>query len=90
MARFYYLLFLFFSRSIIAQRDAEAEAICQPFLTSPQTSPLASNKRNIVLDEEGEFYCELVLQDRFITLYIIFLFNLTFFLSSFLFFHLIY
>ena len=65
MFRSFYFLIAFFSFCLKAQRNAEAEGFCQPFLTSPHTSPLSSNSRNIAIDEEGEFYCELVLQDRF-------------------------
>lgn len=61
---FNYLILSFLFLQINSQRNAEAESICQPFLTSSLTSPLSSNKRNIRIDEEGEFYCELVLQDR--------------------------
>jgi hypothetical protein len=50
--------------SCAGQRNAEAEALCQPFLTSTQTSPILASKRNIRIDEDGEFHCELVLQDR--------------------------
>jgi hypothetical protein len=50
--------------SCAGQRNAEAEAHCQPFLTSPQTSPISESKRNIRIDEDGEFNCELVLQDQ--------------------------
>lgn len=65
---FWFCLLFVFSLfvNIQAQRNAEAEAKCQPFLTSPKTAPLTSLKRNIAVDEEGEFYCELVLQDRFV------------------------
>jgi hypothetical protein len=51
--------------SVFSERNAEAEALCQPFLVSPQTTPLnGALKRNLVLDEDREFNCELVLQDR--------------------------
>lgn len=46
-------------------RNHKEEAICQPFLTSQKTSPLKNNlNRNLDEDEEGEFACELVLQDE--------------------------
>lgn len=49
---------------VAAERNSREEAICQPFLTSRATSPLIPNlKRNLTLDEDGEFACELVLQD---------------------------
>lgn len=51
----------------IGQRNSQEESICAPFLTSKSTSPLISNlKRNLTIDEDGEFSCELVLQDRFL------------------------
>ena len=51
----------------VAQRNADEEAICQPFLTSPKTSPLVAGiPRNLNVDEEGEFACELVLQDKYL------------------------
>eukprot|EP01031_Cornospumella_fuschlensis_P026093 gene26093-31510_t len=51
----------------VCQRNAKEEAICAPFLTSHATSPLILNLvRNLTIDEEGEFACELVLQDRFL------------------------
>ena len=53
------------ARFVVSERNAEAEALCQPFLVSPQTTPLnGALKRNLVLDEDREFNCELVLQDR--------------------------
>ena len=67
------------STVIIAQRNAAEEAICQKFLTSKSSSPLIPTavganhtaidgggvlKRNLRYDEECEFSCELVLQDR--------------------------
>ena len=49
---------------VFAVRDAEAEEKCQAFLLSPVASPLKENlKRNLRIDEEAEFFCELVLQD---------------------------
>jgi hypothetical protein len=46
------------------QRNAEEEAICAPFLTSPNSSPLVEGlQRNLKYDEDAEFSCELVLQD---------------------------
>lgn len=51
----------------LAQRNEKEEKICQPFLTSKYTSPLLPHlKRNLRVDEEGEFACDLVLQDRFL------------------------
>jgi len=45
-------------------RNAAEEAICRPFLTSPKTSPLIRHTpRDFRKDEDGEFSCELVLQD---------------------------
>ena len=50
--------------AVLAKKNAQEEAICQPFLTSRATSPLMPNlNRNITYDEDGEFACELVLQD---------------------------
>lgn len=49
---------------ILCQRNAREEAICAPFLTSKATSPLIPNlARNLTVDDDGEFSCELVLQD---------------------------
>lgn len=51
----------------VAQRNAAAEEVCQSFLVSPSTSPLVrAIKRNLTIDEDGEFECEVVLQDRFL------------------------
>jgi len=44
-------------------RKADDEAICQPFLTSPISSPLSNSPRDIPLDEEGEWACLQVLND---------------------------
>lgn len=45
-------------------RNAAEESICRPFLTSRQTSPLMKHiPRDFRKDEDGEFSCELVLQD---------------------------
>ena len=45
-------------------RNAAEEAICRPFLTSKTTTPLIRTlPRNFRVDEDGEFSCELVLQD---------------------------
>jgi hypothetical protein len=52
-----FLLYVVFicSTFINSQRNAEEEAICQPFLTSSKTSPLIENlARNLTVDEEGE------------------------------------
>ena len=50
-----------------SQRNEKEEKICQPFLTSKFSSPLLEGiKRNLRTDEEGEFSCELVLQDRYL------------------------
>lgn len=47
-----------------SQQNSQEEAICRPFLTSRMTSPLVPNlRRNLTIDEDGEFACELVLQD---------------------------
>lgn len=49
---------------IAPTRNAAEEAICRPFLTSKSTSPLVRNlARDFRVDEDGEFSCELVLQD---------------------------
>ena len=65
------LLFLINTLTIVCQRNEKEEAICQPFLTSKHTSPLISTiKRNLNVDEEGEFACELVLQDRYLPIQI--------------------
>ena len=46
-------------------RNQREEEICQPFLTSKETSPLLGNLvRNLTVDDDGEFACELVLQDE--------------------------
>lgn len=45
-------------------RNAAEEAICRPFLVSKTTSPLLKHiPRDLKKDEDGEFSCELVLQD---------------------------
>lgn len=50
---------------VVAQRNHEAESMCQPFLTSNFSSPLIPGiQRNLKIDEDGEYFCELVLQDR--------------------------
>ena len=47
-----------------AERNAEEEAICHAFLTSNLTSPhIAHLKRDLRVDEDGDFSCQLVLQD---------------------------
>lgn len=52
---------------VASQRNAKEEAICAPFLTSPSSSPLVEGlQRNLKYDEDAEFSCELVLQDRFL------------------------
>lgn len=49
------------------QRNAAEEAICAKFLTSPKSSPLVQGlQRDLKYDEDAEFSCELVLQDRFL------------------------
>lgn len=54
---------------VSGQRNAEAEGMCQPFLTSNVSSPLIPDlRRNLKIDEDGEYFCELVLQDRFVVL----------------------
>jgi hypothetical protein len=58
------LTILFTLLAISAQRNAEEESICAPFLTSSSTSPLVRHLiRNITVDENAEFSCNLVLQD---------------------------
>lgn len=45
----------------------EEESICQPFLTSPRTSPLQPvhrAARNLSIDDEGEWACLQVLRDE--------------------------
>lgn len=45
-------------------RNVAEESICRPFLTSHKTSPLIKHiPRDFRKDEDGEFSCELVLQD---------------------------
>ena len=54
----------------LSARNEREEAICQPFLTSRKTSPLVENdpakplnlRRNLKVDEDGDFACRLVLQ----------------------------
>jgi hypothetical protein len=59
------------SSTTYSVRNHKEEAICQPFLTSQRTSPLKKNiNRNLDKDEEGEFSCELVLQDETLPLQI--------------------
>ena len=63
----YSLLLIFLPYLCESQRNEREEKICQPFLTSKYTSPLIANlTRNLRTDEDGEFSCELVLQDRFL------------------------
>lgn len=60
-----FLAFFSWCETVQAARNAEEEAICAPFLTSKATSPLIGGlKRNLKVDEDGEFSCELVLQDE--------------------------
>jgi hypothetical protein len=62
-----HLIFAVVIATTYSQRNEKEEKICQPFLTSKHSSPLLSElKRNLRIDEEGEFSCELVLQDRFL------------------------
>jgi hypothetical protein len=66
MLRIFFLFAGIFScwTTILAQRNAEEENICAPFLTSRNSSPLLKNlRRNISYDENAEFSCQLVLQD---------------------------
>mmetsp|Transcript_117651 Transcript_117651/g.230847 ORF Transcript_117651/g.230847 Transcript_117651/m.230847 type:complete len:663 (-) Transcript_117651:46-2034(-) len=59
------LVLALFLSECFAKRNGREEAICQPFLTSKQTSPLVPTlQRNLTVDEDGEFACELVLQDE--------------------------
>ena len=61
------ILILYGGSTVIAQRNAEAEHVCKAFLTSRQTSPLFEKlDRNLTVDEDAEFECELVLQDRYL------------------------
>ena len=61
------LLWLCLLTPCSCQRNEKEEKICQPFLTSKYSSPLIEGiKRNLRTDEEGEFSCELVLQDRYL------------------------
>lgn len=62
-ASFVAIVFLII-REVYAVRDAEAEEKCQAFLLSPVASPLNERlDRNLKIDEDAEFFCELVLQD---------------------------
>jgi hypothetical protein len=55
---------IFTCSEVFAARDAEAEEKCQAFLLSPIASPLNERMdRNLRIDEDAEFWCELVLQD---------------------------
>ena len=67
------LIFVFFFgilHDIYAQQNVEEERICQELLTSPTHSPLLPStklrSRDLKYDEDGEFSCELVLQDQFL------------------------
>jgi hypothetical protein len=63
------LIFIFscFSELTYGQRNAAEEAICSKFLTSPKSSPLVQGlPRDLKYDEDAEFSCELVLQDRYL------------------------
>ena len=63
----HFLLIIYLPYLCESQRNEREEKICQPFLTSKYTSPLIANlTRNLRTDEEGEFSCELVLQDRYL------------------------
>ena len=60
------VLLLLWSKWLAAERNEDEEAICQPFLTSRESSPLMSIEdlpRDLRRDEDGEFSCEVVLQD---------------------------
>lgn len=54
-------------------RNEREEAICQPFLTNRRTSPLVENdptkpldlRRDLKVDEDGDFACRLVLQVQY-------------------------
>ena len=69
---FQFILTVSIMSYIFAQRNAAEEAICQKFLTSKSSSPLLTVnhtgggllKRDLRYDEECEFSCELVLQDK--------------------------
>eukprot|EP01032_Pedospumella_encystans_P023966 gene23966-27119_t len=59
------LLLLLAVSGVWCKKNVKEEAICQPFLTSRATSPLIPTlRRNVTYDEDGEFACELVLQDE--------------------------
>lgn len=58
---------IIFPLLIRSQRNDKEEAICAPFLTSAKTSPLVEGlERNLKVDEDAEFSCELVLQDIYL------------------------
>ena len=49
---------------VYGSRNENSESICRPFLVSQETAPLnPHNTRNLTIDEDGEYECELVLQD---------------------------
>ncbi len=64
------LIFVFLFGILHAQQNLEEERICQELLTSPIHSPLLPltklRSRDLKYDEDGEFSCELVLQDQFL------------------------
>ena len=64
-ACYFFLLLACSVGGAAGQRNAAAEQVCQSFLVSPASSPLLpAATRNLTVDEDAEFECELVLQDR--------------------------
>lgn len=64
LCRLLSVVLLCFIVAVNSQRNSNSEAVCAPFLTGPTTTPLIpSNTRNLTVDENAEFECELVLQD---------------------------
>ena len=64
------LIFIFLFGILYAQQNLDEERICQELLTSPIHSPLLPltkhRSRDLKYDEDGEFSCELVLQDQYL------------------------
>jgi len=72
---YYLIVYLVFLFGILhAQQNIEEEKICQELLTSPIHSPLLpitkTRSRDLKYDEDGEFSCELVLQDQYLPIQI--------------------
>ena len=66
------LLILVVAAAIVnCERNSQSEGVCAPFLTGKSTTPLdPKNIRDLVVDEDAEFECELVLQDPQLPLHI--------------------